>query len=94
MVLLAGRRTWPSRRRTRSSLILRAPVFAGNPGALVSPDYAKRFAESLMHCHVVQLGSGLHYLQEDHPDPIGHAIAGWIAGIEAATAGAGLPRAA
>ena len=69
-------------------------LFAGNPGALVSPDFAKRFAETLMHCHVVQLGSGLHYLQEDHPDAIGHAIAGWIAGIEAATASTGLPRAA
>jgi haloalkane dehalogenase len=69
-------------------------LFAGNPGALVSPDFAKRFAESLLHCHVVQLGSGLHYLQEDHPDAIGHAIAGWIAGIEAATACAGVPCAA
>jgi haloalkane dehalogenase len=67
-------------------------LFAGNPGALVSPDFSKHFAASLKHCHVLQLGSGLHYLQEDHPDAIGHAIAGWIAGVEAATAG--LPRAA
>ncbi len=69
-------------------------LFVGNPGALVSPDIANRFAASLTHCHVVQLASGLHYLQEDHPDAIGHAVAGWIAGIEAATARAGLPRAA
>jgi haloalkane dehalogenase len=69
-------------------------LFAGDPGALVSPDQARRFAASLTHCHVVQLPSGLHYLQEDHPNAIGHAVAGWIAGIEAATARAGLPRAA
>jgi haloalkane dehalogenase len=69
-------------------------LFAGNPGALVSPDLAQRFAAALKHCHVVQLPSGLHYLQEDHPEVIGHAVAGWIAGIEAATARAGLPRAA
>lgn len=69
-------------------------LFVGNPGALVSPDFAKRFAASLTHCHVVQLGAGLHYLQEDHPDAIGHVVAGWIAGIEAATARAGLLRAA
>jgi haloalkane dehalogenase len=69
-------------------------LFAGDPGALVSPDQARRFAASLTHCHVVHLPSGLHYLQEDHPDAIGHAVAGWIAGIEAATARAGLPRAA
>jgi len=69
-------------------------LFVGNPGALVSPDFAQGFAASLRHCHVVQLPSGLHYLQEDHPDAIGHAVAGWIAGIEAVTARAGLPRAA
>src|SRR5262245_5604522 len=69
-------------------------LFAGNPGALVSPDFAQSFAASLKHCHVVQLESGLHYLQEDHPDAIGHAVAGWIAGVEAASAGLGLPRAA
>jgi haloalkane dehalogenase len=69
-------------------------LVAGNPGALVSPDFAQCFAASLKHCHVLQLGSGLHYLQEDHPDAIGHAIAGWIAGVEAATAHAGCPRAA
>jgi haloalkane dehalogenase len=61
-------------------------LFTGTPGALVSPELARRFAASLKHCHVVQLPSGLHYLQEDHPDAIGHAIAGWIAGIEAAIA--------
>ena len=69
-------------------------LFVGNPGALVSPRFAHAFAASLKHCHVVELGSGLHYLQEDHPHAIGHAVAGWIAGVEAASAGSGLPRAA
>jgi haloalkane dehalogenase len=69
-------------------------LFAGNPGALVSPQFAQSFAASLKHCHVIELGSGLHYLQEDHPDAIGHAVAGWIAGVEAASARSGLPRAA
>ena len=69
-------------------------LFVGNPGALVSPDFAKRFAALLTHCHVVQLGSGLHYLQEDHPDAIGRTTVGWIAGIESATDSAGVPRAA
>ena len=69
-------------------------LFAGNPGALVSPQFAQAFAASLERCHLVQLASGLHYLQEDHADAIGHAVAGWIAGVEAASAGLGLPRAA
>jgi len=62
-------------------------LFAGNPGALVSPQFAQAFAASLERCHLVQLASGLHYLQEDHPDAIGHAVAGWIAGVEAARPG-------
>ena len=61
-------------------------LFVGEPGALVSPAFADRFAASLKHCSVVRLGPGLHYLQEDHPESIGRSIAGWIAGIEAARA--------
>ena len=58
-------------------------LFTGEPGALVSPEFAERFAASLQHCALVRLGSGLHFLQEDHPDAIGRSVAGWIAGIEA-----------
>jgi haloalkane dehalogenase len=53
-------------------------LFAGDPGALVSPADAQSFAASLKNCAVVQLASGLHYLQEDHPETIGRSIAGWI----------------
>jgi haloalkane dehalogenase len=58
-------------------------LFVGEPGALVSPDFAAEFAAFLQHCTLVRLGSGLHFLQEDHADAIGHSVAGWIAGIEA-----------
>jgi haloalkane dehalogenase len=58
-------------------------LFTGAPGALVSPEFAERFAASLQHCALVRLESGLHFLQEDHPDAIGRSVAGWIAGIEA-----------
>jgi haloalkane dehalogenase len=61
-------------------------LFVGEPGALVSPDFAADFAASLQHCALVRLGSGLHFLQEDHADAIGRSVAGWIAGIEAASA--------
>jgi haloalkane dehalogenase len=69
-------------------------LFAGEPGALVSPAFAQEFAASLQHCSLVNLGPGLHYLQEDHPDAIGRAVTGWIAGIEAARAISALPAAA
>lgn len=59
-------------------------LFVGDPGALVSPAFADTFARTLHGCEVVRLGSGRHYLQEDHPDTIGRSIAAWIAGHERA----------
>lgn len=58
-------------------------LFAGDPGALVSPAFAEAFAAGLHDCRLVNLGPGAHFLQEDHPDAIGHAVAAWIAEIEA-----------
>lgn len=53
-------------------------LFAGDPGALVSPAFAQSFAAELINCEYVPLGSGLHYLQEDHPEAIGARVARWI----------------
>jgi haloalkane dehalogenase len=53
-------------------------LFAGNPGILVSPTFAESFANGQKNCEVVQLGSGFHYLQEDHPDVIGTTVKEWL----------------
>jgi haloalkane dehalogenase len=53
-------------------------LFTGNPGALVSPAFAESFAKKLKNCRVVQLSSGIHYLQEDHPDVIGANVKEWL----------------
>jgi haloalkane dehalogenase len=53
-------------------------LFVGNPGALISPAFAETFAHGLNNCTVVQLSSGLHYLQEDHPDVIGANVKEWL----------------
>jgi haloalkane dehalogenase len=50
-------------------------LFAGEPGALVSPAFAQAFAASLQNCRLVLLGSGRHYLQEDHPETIARKVA-------------------
>jgi haloalkane dehalogenase len=60
-------------------------LFVGEPGTLVSPAFARKFAASLSNIAVIDLGAGLHNLQEDHPESIGRSVAGWIAGVEAAT---------
>ena len=62
-------------------------LFVGEPGALVSPAFADHFAARLHDCTVVRLGAGRHYLQEDHPEAIGRAVATWIAAIEATRRG-------
>jgi haloalkane dehalogenase len=53
-------------------------LFVGNPGALVSPSFAIAFVESLTNCRMIQLPSGIHYLQEDHPEIIGTEIGKWL----------------
>ena len=49
-------------------------LFVGSPGAIISPELARDFARKLKNCKLVELESGLHYLQEDHPDVIGRNI--------------------
>jgi haloalkane dehalogenase len=46
--------------------------------SLVSPAFAESFAKGLKNCRVLQLSSGIHYLQEDHPDVIGATIKEWL----------------
>jgi haloalkane dehalogenase len=58
-------------------------LFAGDPGALVPTSVAEDFARKLHNCRLVKLGSGLHYLQEDHPEIIGREVAAFIAESEA-----------
>jgi haloalkane dehalogenase len=53
-------------------------LFVGNPGALISPALGESFARGLRNCRVVQLSSGVHYLQEDHPDVIGANVKEWL----------------
>jgi haloalkane dehalogenase len=53
-------------------------LIVGNPGALISPAFAESFVKGLKNCRLVQLSSGLHYLQEDHPDVIGAHIKEWL----------------
>ena len=35
--------------------------------------------KDLKNGEVIHLGRGIHYLQEDHPETIGKAVAEWIA---------------
>ena len=56
-------------------------LFYAEPGALVAPEFAVEFAGGLKNCRAINLGPGAHYLQEDHADAIGAALAPWIGEI-------------
>jgi haloalkane dehalogenase len=55
--------------------------FHAAPGVFIPPARAAFYVGHLKSCRAVDLGSGLHYLQEDHPDAIGREIAAWLATI-------------
>jgi len=57
-------------------------LFAAEPGALVAPAEAEALAARLKDCRLVKLGDGVHFLQEDHPQTIGRAVAAFIAEVE------------
>jgi haloalkane dehalogenase len=57
-------------------------LFAGDPGALVSPAFAESFAAGLKNCKLVRIGPGIHYLPEDNPQAIGSTVRDWLAELE------------
>jgi haloalkane dehalogenase len=48
------------------------------PGGIIRPDGVAWCRENLPELELVDLGEGVHYLQEDHPHEIGEAIAAWM----------------
>ncbi len=53
-------------------------LFWGDPGVLISPSDAATYAMLFPNCRAVDIGQGLHYLQEDNPDLIGEEILAWL----------------
>jgi haloalkane dehalogenase len=53
-------------------------LFAGDPGALVSPAFAEKFASGLQNCRLIHIGPGIHYLPEDNPEAIGSTVRDWL----------------
>lgn len=52
-------------------------LFWGTPGILVTPQDARRYEQTLPNLESVDIGPGLHFVQEDAPDLIGERIAEW-----------------
>ncbi len=48
------------------------------PGALIPPQAAEYLKQKLKNLTTVNIGAGVHYLQEDNPDAISFALANWL----------------
>ena len=58
-------------------------LFAAEPGAITPPPMVAWCEAKLPGLEVIKLGSGRHFLQEDHPHEIGAALAEWVRKIRA-----------
>ncbi len=56
-------------------------LFYATPGAILREEAVAWCRENLSNLHTIELGEGLHYLQEDHPHAIGRKLAAWYAGL-------------
>ena len=52
--------------------------FYAAPGFFIPPERAAFYRAHLKSCRAVDLGRGVHWLQEDHPEQIGREIAAWL----------------
>ena len=54
-----------------------------SPGAIITPSIAEDLKTKFKNLEAIDLGVGIHYLQEDHPHAIGEGIAKWHQGLGA-----------
>lgn len=57
-------------------------MFTATPGLLIQAPVVEWAEKNLKNLTVVNVGPGLHYLQEDHPHEIGWALAKWYSSIK------------
>ncbi len=56
-------------------------LFHGNAGVAIKDAEVAWCRENLSNLEVVDLGDGIHFLQETHPEKIGRALSQWYAGL-------------
>jgi haloalkane dehalogenase len=56
-------------------------LFYATPGALIPPPMVEWCKQNLKNLQVVDIGQGLHFLQEDNPHLIGAELANWYSGL-------------
>jgi haloalkane dehalogenase len=56
-------------------------LFHADPGALIDAEAVAWCRENLSNLQTVDIGDGLHFVQEDNPDLIGSELAKWYAAL-------------
>lgn len=59
-------------------------LFYGSPGAILNENMVKWCVDHLKNLKTVDIGPGLHYIQEDNPHLIGEKLAKWYGEISSA----------
>ena len=62
-------------------------LLTADPGGLISPARAAWAEAHLRNLKIVDIGPGIHYLQEDNPHQIGREIAAWREGLGSTASG-------
>ena len=68
-------------------------LFYASPGAIIKKEELAWCRENLSNLETVDLGEGIHFFQETHPDRIGSGLSKWYAGLEDRPQANGQPRA-
>ena len=56
-------------------------LFHGSPGIIIRTQELAWCRENLANLHIVDIGDGLHFIQEDNPDLIGAELSKWHAAL-------------
>ena len=56
-------------------------LFYAHPGVLITASGVKWCRDNLMNLEAVDIGKGIHYLQEDNPHLIGEELLKWYKGL-------------
>jgi haloalkane dehalogenase len=56
-------------------------LFHAHPGGIITSESVKWCRDNLKNLEIVDIGPGIHYLQEDNPHLIGEELARWYKGL-------------
>ena len=56
-------------------------LFHATPGAAIREEQVRKYRALLKNAKIVDVGPGIHWIQEDNPHLIGRELAGWMEGV-------------